>query len=343
MRKIFRLNRSYLTLAFLLFIIEVCIAIFFKTGFIRHTFGDYLVVIFLYALIRGFTTIGVWRSAIIVLLISFCIEFLQLTTILEFFNLEENRIAKLIFGTTFQFTDLLAYTLGVLTILYVETKHKNRLKNTFFKLLKPKVVLGLIVFFTAFGLCLPNYIIAKSAEDKTFYSLKDIPKNKVGLILGAGKYTSNGNINLYYKFRVEAAVQLFEANKIEYILVSGDNSRKGYDEPSMFKEDLIKKGIPENKIFLDYAGFRTLDSVIRAKEIFGQTELTIISQRFHCQRAVYLANSYGIEAIGYNARYHKKAQFFNKPMREYLARSKAVLDVITNKKPKFLGNPIAIN
>ena len=128
-----RLNTSYLTIVFLLFVVEICIVLFFKTGFIRHTFGDYLAVIFLYTAIRTFTTVSIWRSAIAVLAISFCIEFLQLTPILKLFNLEQNAIAKLVFGTTFHFTDLVAYTLGVLTILSVETKSKTiLLKNKFF-------------------------------------------------------------------------------------------------------------------------------------------------------------------------------------------------------------------
>nr|WP_241974257.1 ElyC/SanA/YdcF family protein [Winogradskyella wandonensis] len=205
-----------------------------------------------------------------------------------------------------------------------------------------KYIISLGVLFGLLCLSIPNYIVAKTAENKTFYNIKDIPKNKVGLVLGANKYTSNGNISLYYLYRVDATAKLFQANKIEYVLVSGDNSRKNYNEPSMFKEDLVKRGIPENKIFLDYAGFRTLDSVVRAKEIFGQHSITIISQRFHCQRAIFLANAHDIKAVGFNAKHYKRAQFFNKPSREYLARAKAVLDVLTDKKPKYLGNPIAI-
>ncbi|WP_306420447.1 DUF2809 domain-containing protein [uncultured Winogradskyella sp.] len=335
-----QLNKTYLILAIILFLIEVCIAIFLKTGFIRHTFGDYLVVFLLYCGLRGLTSLGIWRTAITVLIISFLIEFLQLTSILEVFNLENSRLAKLVFGTTFQFTDLVAYTLGVVTILFIETKLQVKLKLERFFKAKNIIVFGIL--FTILSISLPNYIIAKSAENKTFYKIEDIPKNKVGLVLGANKLTESGNVSLYYLYRVNAAVKLYKANKIEYVLVSGDNSRKGYNEPSMFKEDLIKKGIPEDKIFLDYAGFRTLDSVVRAKEIFGQYSITIISQRFHCQRAIYLAQAHNINAVGFNAKHFKKSQFFNKPPREYLARAKAVLDIITDKKPKFLGHSITI-
>ena len=105
-----------------------------------------------------------------------------------------------------------------------------------------------------------------------------IKKNKVGLVLGTAKVLQNGRLNLYFKYRIEATVALYKEGKIEFVLVSGDNSVKGYDEPTDFKDELVKRGIPPEKIFLDYAGFRTLDSVIRAKEIFGQEQITIISQ-----------------------------------------------------------------
>jgi SanA protein len=192
------------------------------------------------------------------------------------------------------------------------------------------IVIGLGVFTT-------YHWISFKTKHLVFDSVSNIPKNKVGLVLGTGKYAASGNINLFYKYRVDAAVKLYEAKKIEYILVSGDNSRKDYDEPSDFKQDLIARGIPEDKIFLDYAGFRTLDSVIRAKEIFGQTSITFISQKFHNQRAIYIANSYDIKAVGFNAKDVYKSHF-----REYLARSKASLDLVFNVQPKFLGKKITI-
>lgn len=187
-----------------------------------------------------------------------------------------------------------------------------------------------------------NKIIENNAEGKLYNSTRNISKNKVGLLLGTAKYLSDGRINLYYQFRVEAAVTLFKAQKIDFIVVSGDNGTKNYNEPSEFKDDLIEAGIPENKIFLDYAGFRTLDSVVRVKEIFGQTSVTIISQQFHNERALYLANHYDIDAIGYNAsgisgKYAVKVQ-----LREYLARVKVFVDILFNVEPKFLGKPIEI-
>lgn len=187
-----------------------------------------------------------------------------------------------------------------------------------------------------------NYKISHQAKNHIYSTVSDIPENKVGLLLGTIKYLSNGNVNLYYTYRIEATVALYKAGKIEFVLVSGDNSRKSYDEPTAFKDDLIAQGIPEENIFLDYAGFRTLDSVIRAKHIFGQDSVTIISQQFHNERALYLAKYNKINAIAFNAKDVQGRYGLKVRLREYLARSKAALDVLCNTQPKFLGKPIEI-
>lgn len=187
-----------------------------------------------------------------------------------------------------------------------------------------------------------NKAIVNNSKEKIFSDIKNIPKNKVGLLLGTSKFLRNGQINLYYKYRLNATIKLFKSGKIEYIVISGDNGSKDYDEPTDFKNDLVKAGIPENKIFLDYAGFRTLDSVVRVKEIFDQNSVTIISQQFHNERAIYLAEHFDIKAIGFNAKsisgkYGLKVRF-----REYLARVKVFVDIILNVEPKFLGKKIEV-
>ncbi|WP_298346365.1 ElyC/SanA/YdcF family protein [uncultured Algibacter sp.] len=187
-----------------------------------------------------------------------------------------------------------------------------------------------------------DFAITHKTKHFVFDNIETLNKNKVGLVLGASKYTSNGNTNLYYKYRLEAAVKLYKTGKIEFILVSGDNGRKGYDEPTNFKNDLIKRGIPEDKIYLDYAGFRTLDSVVRAKEIFGLSQFTLISQKFHNERALYLAQHYNINAIAFNAKDIKGKYGFKTKLREYLARTKAAIDILFNVKPKYLGKKIDI-
>ena len=187
-----------------------------------------------------------------------------------------------------------------------------------------------------------NTVIEKSAVGRTFSSVDSIPHHKVGLVLGTSKFLQNGTVNLYYKYRVDATVALYKTGKIDYVIVSGDNSTKEYDEPSTFKEDLIKGGIPEERIYLDYAGFRTLDSVVRVKEIFGQESVVIISQQFHNERAIYLAEHYGIKAIGYNAKNVSKHYGFKSNLREYLARTKVFIDILLGVQPKFLGEKIVI-
>ncbi|UTD14009.1 DUF218 domain-containing protein [Tenacibaculum mesophilum] len=201
-------------------------------------------------------------------------------------------------------------------------------------------LLGCLLVVTS--IYVSNKVIINNAEGKLFNSTENISKNKVGLLLGTVKYLSDGRINLYYQFRLNAAVELYKAEKIDFILVSGDNGSEGYDEPTDFKNDLIESGIPESKIYLDYAGFRTLDSMVRVKGIFGQTSVTIISQQFHNERALYLANHFDIEAIGYNARGVSGKKAMKVQLREYLARVKVFVDILLNVNPKFLGEPVEI-
>ena len=161
-------------------------------------------------------------------------------------------------------------------------------------------------------------------------------------MLGCGKYTQ-GRPNLYYKYRIDAAAQLWKAGKVDAILVSGDNSRKDYDEPSSMKSDLVEKGVPAEYITVDYAGFRTLDSVIRAKEIFGLDNYIVVSQPFHCQRAVYLANAKGQDVIGCCAADVGGGSGFKVRLRETLARAMAVLDIMLSKSPKYLSKQESVN
>ncbi|WP_299674173.1 ElyC/SanA/YdcF family protein [uncultured Dokdonia sp.] len=202
--------------------------------------------------------------------------------------------------------------------------------------------LVLLIAITLLIIVVSNYSIESYASDKTFSAVSDIKKNKVGLVLGTSKLLQNGRTNLYFTYRIEATVALYKEDKIDFVLVSGDNSTELYDEPTDFKEELIKRGIPEHKIFLDYAGFRTLDSVIRAKEIFGQEEITIISQEFHNERAIYLAGKNDIKAVGFNARDVSRRYGLKVQLREYLARTKVFFDILFGVKPKFLGEKIEI-
>jgi SanA protein len=187
-----------------------------------------------------------------------------------------------------------------------------------------------------------NYIINKTAKGKLFTDAKTIPYNKVGLLLGTSKRLSSGYQNLYYYYRIEAATQLLKEGKIKYLVISGDNSRKDYSEPEDMRADLIAAGIDSTVIFLDYAGFRTFDSVVRLKEIFSQDSVTIISQQFHNERALYMARKEGISAIAFNAKDVSARYGLVTQMREKLARVKVFVDYLMGKKPKFLGEKVII-
>jgi len=184
--------------------------------------------------------------------------------------------------------------------------------------------------------------VRNAAKGKLFSETAAIPYNKVGLLLGTGKYLENGFLNYYYKYRIEATAALMKTGKIKYLVISGDNSRKDYNEPETMRQDLIQSGIDSNLIFLDYAGFRTFDSIIRLREIFGQTSATIISQPFHNERAIFIANKENINAIGFNARDVTGKPGLSVQLREKLARVKVYIDYLTNKKPKFLGPQVII-
>ncbi|MEL6672674.1 MAG: ElyC/SanA/YdcF family protein [Bacteroidota bacterium] len=209
-------------------------------------------------------------------------------------------------------------------------------KRIFFLLLLFSPLLAVLLIFGA------HEWVSQSAKGRMFDDIKQLPSQRVGLLLGTSKYTTRGTHNLYYKYRIQAAVKLYQAGKIRYILVSGDNGTTSYDEPSTIKEDLIRNGIPASRIYLDYAGFRTLDSIVRAKEIFGQKKLVVISQQFHNERALFLADAKGLEAVAFNAQDVSRSYGFKVQLREYLARVKVMLDLLIGKQPKFLGEKIVI-
>ena len=195
-------------------------------------------------------------------------------------------------------------------------------------------IIGLGIVFSVL-LLIANYLITSNTKNLTFDRVEDIPSNEVGVLLGTSKYRAGSGLNSYFQARIEATVDLYNAGKIQLIIVSGDNSSKFYNEPRMMRKELIKKGIPEDRIIFDFAGFRTLDSVIRANKIFGQTSFTVISQKFQNERAVYIAKNNGLQAIGYNA---KGDPDIRMTFREYFARLLCVTDVlILDRKPRFLG------
>ncbi len=200
----------------------------------------------------------------------------------------------------------------------------------------------IIIVLVFVSLWAANNKIDKSTDGFVYKDLNSIPKNKVGLLLGTSKYLINGKENGYFKNRIQATIELYNAGKIDDIVISGDNSKSNYNEPLDMKNELIKYGIPEGKIYLDYAGFRTYDSMVRMNKVFGQSSFTVISQEFHNRRAIYIAKRINLNVIGYNAKDVTAYNGFKTKLREKFARVKVFLDLAVNKNPKFLGDPIII-
>jgi SanA protein len=184
-----------------------------------------------------------------------------------------------------------------------------------------------------------NITAVWASRGRIFSDVEKLPHSKVGLVFGTTDRV-NGRENLYFRYRIDAAARVWQAGRLETLIVSGDNRSKYYNEPEKMRQALIRRGIPAERIVCDYAGLRTLDSVVRAKEIFGANTILFISQRFQNERAIYLAQAHGIEAFGYNARDVEAHAGLKTKLREVGARVKMWLDVnFLNTRPRFLGEP----
>ncbi|MDJ0511096.1 MAG: ElyC/SanA/YdcF family protein [Crocosphaera sp.] len=192
-----------------------------------------------------------------------------------------------------------------------------------------------------------DWYIGNQFNQFIYSDINQVPKRKIALVLGTAKYVKQSGTtyyNGYYVYRVQTAAKLYQAKKVDGVLVSGDNSTQFYDEPSEMTQDLIRLGVPSEYINQDYAGFRTLDSIVRAKEVFGLENYTIVSQTFHCQRALYIANLKGQNPIAFAASDIQSVAGLKVILREVLARFKAFLDCqLLHTNPKFLGEPETIN
>lgn len=202
--------------------------------------------------------------------------------------------------------------------------------------------LFLLIIFVLVFVWFANFRIDSVTKNHTYANVNDIPYNKVGLLLGTSKYIRKGAPNPFFEKRINATTTLYKSGKIKYIVASGDNSVMNYNEPQQMKDDLIALGVPDSVIYLDYAGFRTLDSVVRMEKIFGQKQFTVISQKFHNERAIYLAQHYGLAAVGFNAEDVEGRNGQKVSFREKFARVKVFVDFMTGKVPKFLGEPVPI-
>ncbi|MCB0381469.1 MAG: YdcF family protein, partial [Flavobacteriales bacterium] len=158
----------------------------------------------------------------------------------------------------------------------------------------------LVILFIA-TIVTSYFVVGYSSKKLIYQNVSKLPNADVALVLGTSRYTATGYANLFFKYRIKAAVDLYKTGKVKHIIVSGDNSLFEYNEPREMRRALVREGIPIEAITLDFAGFRTLDSVVRCKEVFGQNNFIIISQEFHVARALFIAKKFNISAIGYAA------------------------------------------
>lgn len=206
-----------------------------------------------------------------------------------------------------------------------------------------RIFLTVILLFTSLFIA-SNLWIVRSTRERVFSDLSKLPHHRIALVLGTSNKTSKGAPNPFFEKRIEMAAELYKMGKIDHLILSGDNRSIYYNEPMAMLKALLKKGVPASAITLDYAGLRTLDSIVRCKKIFGQTKFIIITQPFHSYRALFISNYYDINAIAMVAEEPDFEYSVKVRLREYLARTKAVLDLYVLKtSPRFLGQKEEIN
>ncbi len=211
-----------------------------------------------------------------------------------------------------------------------------------FWLIKGTVILFVIGILSIYLL---DRYMDHAARDRIYTDVKTVPYKKAALLLGTAKYIARGKKNYFYVYRIRAAAALWKAGKVDAIVVSGDNASKYYNETIRMENDLVKAGVPKKYITADYAGFRTLDSIVRAEAVFDLEDYIIISQKFHLERALFIAKAKGQKVIGFAAKELEGTKAARKmQMREYLARVKAFLDVyVLGTEPKFYGKKEKVN
>jgi SanA protein len=198
---------------------------------------------------------------------------------------------------------------------------------------------GIVAVIVAFTLVC-NIMVIVNASGKTFDDVDNVPHREYGLLLATSPITPTGAHNFYFDNRIKATDELYKAGKIDYIIASGgdytNTQEIGCDEPAAIRDSLMARGIPEERIILDYDGVRTVNSIVKAKEVYGVDSVLIISQKEHNQRAIYLAEQYGLNAVGYNALpSHIRHSRIKNNIRECFARVKMFLEILSESKPTF--------
>lgn len=188
---------------------------------------------------------------------------------------------------------------------------------------------------------LSNRWIINSTDTRVYRDLGLLPFNDVGLVLGTSRYLRSGEPSPEFSGRIHAAAELFSAGKVRHLIVSGANPDNTYNEPRAMYQALVKQGVPASAITMDFAGFRTFDSIVRAKAVFGLDRFTVVTQKYHSYRAVFIGRQLGMKVVAYVADATADGrQGRRHPTREVLARTMAVFDLfLLDTEPKFLGTP----
>jgi SanA protein len=203
-----------------------------------------------------------------------------------------------------------------------------------------RLLLAVMILLLAFVsvVAYANITAVWASRGRIFSEVSNIPPTKVGLVLGTTDRVGSRE-NLYFRYRIDAAAEAWNAGKIETFIVSGHNPSRYYNEPEKMRQALVRRGIPADRIVSDYAGLRTFDSVVRAKEIFGADTVLFISQRFQIERAIYIAKANGLNAYGFAARDVETRAGLKTRLREVGARVKMWLDVnFLDTRPRHLGD-----
>ena len=190
------------------------------------------------------------------------------------------------------------------------------------------------------------YVEASSAG-RIYAALDGLKPARAGLVLGSARLVRDYVANPFFRNRIEAAAALYKAGKVEFLIVSGNQAcggrpRGGYDEPADMRDALIAAGVPAARIYRDYAGFRTLDSIVRAKEVFGQDRVIVVSQPFHLARALFIAQRKGLDDDGYAAKDPPLRFGVRTKLREIAARVAALVDIAVGTEPRYLGSPVQL-
>jgi SanA protein len=217
-------------------------------------------------------------------------------------------------------------------------KRSRRRRAIFWSL----IAVGIVVVLIGLAALVTNLIVMRGAHDYIVQSPEDAPHAQCAIVLGAHVYP-DGTPYPMLADRLDTGIRLYELGKVDKLLLSGDHGQTTYDEVNAMLDYVLARGIPEEDVFTDHAGFDTYDTMYRARDVFQVETALIVTQDFHLSRAVYTARTLGLEATGVVADLRPYLSATRSAMREVLARGKAILQLhISHPEPKYLGPVIPI-